>query len=396
MHSVKLAEGIYWVGAVDWDLRSFHGHSLSTHRGSSYNSYLILDERPTLVDTVWRPFSDVLMRNVSEIIDPAKIEVVVANHIETDHSGSLPVVMDKTPQAEIYCSARGKDGLKKMFDADWDYRVVKTGDELSIGKRTLRFIEAPMLHWPDSMFTYLVEDEILMPNDAFGQHIATGFRFDDQGDMDEIMAEAQKYYANILLPFSSMVARKLEELGRLNLPIKMIAPSHGVIWRTHHDKIVDAYAKWSQPGGELGCVVAYDTMWGSTRRMAMEIGQGLLDEGVPVKVLRAATTDVNDLIAEVAKFKGLVVGSPTVNRAMLPDVAKFVHETVGLRPAGKVGGTFGSYGWSGEAAGEIEELLKTTKVDVVAEPLRLKWVPNSGEIAACREFGRKVAAAIKE
>ena len=394
MHPVELAKGIYWVGAVDWDLRTFHGEALSTHRGSTYNSYLIIDERPTLIDGVWGPFTDVLLRNVAEIIDPANLQVVVANHVEPDHSSALPAVLARCPGAEVVCSARAKDALLKHYYGDWNFRVVKTGDAVSIGQRTLSFIEAPMLHWPDSMFTYLVEDQILMPNDAFGQHIATSHRFDDQVDLDEVMVEAQKYYANILLPFSGLVARKLSEVQKMNLPIRMIAPSHGIIWRKDIGRILDAYTKWSTPGGETGCVIAYDTMWGSTHLMAEEIAQGMLDAGIPVKILRTSTTDTNDVIAEMAKYKGLVVGSPTVNRMTLPDVAKFMHETVSLRPAGKIGAAFGSFGWSGEAATELTEQLKSVGTKIAAEPLKLKWVPSPDEIAACRAFGRTVAEAI--
>jgi flavorubredoxin len=294
----------------------------------------------------------------------------------------------------VVCSARAKDALLKHYYGDWNFRVVKTGDAVSIGQRTLSFIEAPMLHWPDSMFTYLVEDQILMPNDAFGQHIATSHRFDDQVDLDEVMVEAQKYYANILLPFSGLVARKLTEVQKMNLPIRMIAPSHGIIWRKDIGRILDAYTKWSTPGGETGCVIAYDTMWGSTHLMAEEIAQGMLDAGIPVKILRTSTTDTNDVIAEMAKYKGLVVGSPTVNRMTLPDVAKFMHETVSLRPAGKIGAAFGSFGWSGEAATELTEQLKSVGTKIAAEPLKLKWVPSPDEIAACRAFGRTVAEAI--
>jgi flavorubredoxin len=395
MHPVELREGVYWVGAVDWDLRTFHGQALSTHRGSSYNAYLIMDERPTLVDTVWAPFTEVLLKGISEIIDPARIEVIVSNHVEADHSGALPAMMARAPGAEVICSARGREGLKKHYFGDWNYKVVKTGDSVKIGRRTLAFVEAPMLHWPDSMFTYLVEDQILMPNDAFGQHIATAFRFDDQVNIDEVMAEAQKYYANILLPFSALVTRKLDEVSRMGIPIKMIAPSHGIIWRENPGRIIEAYANWAKPGGDIGCVIAYDTMWGATHQMAMEIGQGLVDAGVSFKLLRASTTDTNDMIAEAAKVRGLILGSPTVNRVALPDMVKFVHEMVSLRPSGKVGAAFGSYGWSGEAAGELESQLKAMNVAIAADSLRLKWVPDQGEAAACREFGRKVGEAIK-
>jgi len=394
MHPVELAKGVYWVGVVDWDLRTFHGESLSTHRGSTYNSYVIMDERPTLVDGAWEPFTDGFLRNVSEIVDPAKLEVVVVNHVEPDHSTALPALLALCPNAEVVCTARARDALQKHYYGDWNYRIVKTGDSISLGKRTLSFIEAPMLHWPDTMFTYIVEDQILMPNDAFGQHIATSHRFDDEVDLDEVMQEAQKYYANILLPYSSLVLRKLGEIQKMNLPIKMIAPSHGIIWRKDISRILEAYAKWSTPGGETGCLIAYDTMWGSTKRMAEEIAQGMVDAGVPVKILRASTTDTNDMIAEMAKFRGLVVGSPTVNRMTLPDVAKFMHEAVSLRPAGKIGAAFGSFGWSGEAATDLTEQLKSVGTKIAAEPLKLKWVPSPEEIIACRQFGRTVAEAI--
>jgi flavorubredoxin len=394
MQPVELAKGIYWVGAVDWDIRSFHGPALSTHRGTTYNAYLILDEHPTLVDTVWGPFTDVLRDNIRKIIDPARLEYVVANHVETDHSGALPAVMAAAPAAKVVCSPRGRDGLRKHYFGDWHYQVVKTGDSISIGRRTLSFVEAPMLHWPDSMFTYLVEDQILMPNDAFGQHIATGFRFDDQVRMDEVMEEAQKYYANILTPFSPLVTRKLEEVSKMGIPIKMIAPSHGIIWRKDPGRIVEAYARWAQPGGDKSCVILYDTMWGATRRMAEEIGQGITDGGVDVKILRASATDTNDIIAEIHKSKGLVAGAPTVNRGILVHVTKVLDELVGLKPAGKVAAAFGSYGWSGEAPPEIEAKLRKAGAEIVSEPLKVKWVPDDTEVQACRDFGRQVAGAI--
>ncbi len=391
----ELTKGVYWVGVVDWAIRKFHGHELSTHRGTSYNAYLIVDEKTVLVDTVWGPFQAQLIENIREVIDPAKIDIVVANHAEVDHSGSLPAVMRHVPNATVVVSQRGKESVEGHFHQPWNFSAVKTGDKINIGEQNLVFVEAPMLHWPDSMFTYLTGKNILMPNDAFGQHYATAFRFNDQVDQEELYEEALKYYANILTPFSGLVLKKIEEVLSLNLAVDMIAPSHGVIWRKDPLQIVKKYQQWAAQGAENSAVILYDTMWDGTRRMAEAIGDGLADEGVPYKVFHMAISDRNDVITEVFKAKAIIVGSPTFNQGILPTLSPILEDLKGLRFQNKIGAAFGSYGWSGEAVKIIEEHLSKCKISVVAEGVRAKWQPKPDDLAGCKELGQKVAQAVR-
>ena len=390
----ELTEGVYWVGAVDWALRQFHGHELSTHRGSSYNSYLIVDEKTVLVDTVWGPFQDQLIKNIREVVDPASINIVVANHAEVDHSGSLPAVIRQVPNATVVVSQRGKESIEGHFHQPWNFRVVKTGDKINIGRHDLVFVEAPMLHWPDSMFTYLTGKNILMPNDAFGQHYATSFRFNDEVNQEELYEEALKYYANILTPFSSLVLKKIEEVLALNLAVDMIAPSHGVIWRKDPLQIVKKYQQWAAQEPANSAVILYDTMWDGTRHMAEAIGHGLAAEGVPYKVFHMAVSDRNDVITEVFKAKAVIVGSPTFNQGILPTISPILEDLKGLRFQNKVGAAFGSYGWSGEAIQIIEEHLSRCKIPIVAEGVRAKWQPKPDDLARCTELGQKIARVI--
>ena len=390
----ELAKGVYWVGVVDWAIRQFHGRELSTHRGSSYNAYLIVDEKIVLVDTVWGPFQNQLIRNISEIIDPAKIDIVVANHAETDHSGGLPAVMILAPNATVVVSQRGAESVEGHYHQPWNFRAVKTGDKINIGKNDLVFVEAPMLHWPDSMFTYLTGKNILMPNDAFGQHYATAFRFNDQVDQEELYTEALKYYANILTPFSSLVLKKIDEVLSLDLPVDIIAPSHGIIWRKDPLQIVQKYQQWASQKPEKSAVILYDTMWEGTRQMAEAIGDGLAAEDVPYKVFHMAVSDINDVVTEVFKAGAIIVGSPTFNQGVLPTISPILENLKGLKFQNKIGAAFGSYGWSGEAVKIIEEHLDRCKIPVVAEGVRAKWQPKPDDIARCQELGHKVAQAI--
>jgi flavorubredoxin len=391
----ELAKGVYWVGVVDWELRHFHGHELSTHRGSAYNSYLILDKEVVLVDTVWGPFQDQLIENIREVIDPAKITIVVANHSEVDHSGALPAVMRHAPNATVVVSRNGMESIPGHFHQQWKFRAVKTGDRIPIGESELVFIEAPMLHWPDSMFTYLTGRNILMPNDAFGQHYATAFRFNDQVNQEELYEEAIKYYANILTPFSRLVTKKVAEVLALNLPVAMIAPSHGVIWRKDPTQIVKKYLEWAAQKPAPTAVVIYDTMWNATRRMAEAVGEGLADGGVEHKLFHMAVSDRNDVLTEIFKAKAVVVGSPTLNNALLPTIAPILEDLKGLRFQNKIGAAFGSYGWSGESVKIIEEHLEKCKIPVVRQGVKCKWQPTEADLSACRQLGRDVAAAVK-
>ncbi len=393
--TVELAKGVYWVGVVDWGLRHFHGHELSTHRGSSYNSYLILDKKNVLVDTVWGPFQDELIRNIREVIDPAKIDVVVANHAEVDHSGSLPEVMRHTPNATVVVSRRGRESVEGHFHQPWDFKAVQTGDRLSIGSSELVFVEAPMLHWPDSMFTYLTGRNILMPNDAFGQHYATAFHFNDEVNQEELYEEALKYYANILTPFSSMVLKKIEEVLALNLPVAIIAPSHGVIWRKAPLQIVKKYQEWAAQAPEKSAVILYDSMWEGTRRMAEAIGEGIADEGITYTAYFVPVSDRNDVITEVFKARAIVIGSPTFNNGLLPTITPILEDLKGLKFQNKIGAAFGCYGWSGESVRIIEEHLSRCQIPVVAEGVRAKWQPRPDDLSKCRELGRTVARAVK-
>ena len=298
MGKVVLKEGVNWVGVVDWNIRDFHGYV--TSRGSSYNAYLIRDEKIALVDTVKHAFSNELIENISELTSLEKIEYIIVNHVEMDHSSSLPVIAKLAKNAKIIASQRGKDALIEHYGADFNMvETVKTGDELKLGKRTLRFIEAPMLHWPDSMFTYLVEDKILMPNDAFGQHFAGSGRFDDEVDECALMEEAKTYYANILMPFAPLIIRKIQEVVKMGIPIEMIAPSHGIIWRKDPSKIINAYLDWSSMVAKQKAVVVFDTMWGSTDKMARAIADGISSGGVEVELFKLRATDNTDVVTEI-------------------------------------------------------------------------------------------------
>lgn len=390
----EIAKDIYWVGVVDWAIRKFHGHELSTHRGTSYNSYLIKDEKIALVDTVWGPFQDQLIANIREIVDPAKIDYVVTNHAELDHSGALPAVMRQATRATVVVSKRGRESVEGHFHEPWNFKVVGTGDKIDLGQHELTFVEAPMLHWPDSMFTYLGEKNILMPNDAFGQHYATAFRFNDQVNREELYEEALKYYANILTPFSRLVLKKIDEVLALSLPVDMIAPSHGVIWRQDPLQIIKAYQKWASQKPDKSAVILFDTMWDATRHMAEAIGEGLLSEGVPHKLFHIAVSDRNDVITEVFKAKGIIIGSPTFNNGLLPTLMPILEDLKGLGFQNKVGAAFGSYGWSGEGVKIIEEHFNKCKIPVVREGVLAKWQPTADDLAKCRELGQAVATQI--
>jgi len=391
MPSVKVLENVFWVGAVDWNVRNFHGFTYSTHRGTTYNAYLIVDKKTALIDSVYGPFAKEMIEKIREIVDPSKIDYVVANHVETDHSGAISEILKLAPKAKVVGTAKCKEGLQKHYFGNWDFQVVKTGDEVSLGERSLRFIEAPMLHWPDSMFTYVEKDALLLPNDAFGQHLATSKKFDDEVDEKILMEEASKYYANILWPFSQLVIRKIEEIQKLGLKISMIAPSHGVIWRGNPMKIVEAYLRWAK--GEAGnkILVVYDTMWGSTEKMAKAIVEGISSEGVETMLFRIPVSDRGDIIKELLEAKGILVGSSTINNGVLPTVAPFLEEMQGLRPRNKIAAAFGSYGWGGGAVKTIEESLEKAGMEIVAPALTVKWVPDKNEIQKCFEFGKEFA-----
>ncbi|MCW4010971.1 MAG: FprA family A-type flavoprotein [Candidatus Bathyarchaeota archaeon] len=393
MTKVSLAKDIYWVGAVDWNLRDFHGYS--TSRGTTYNAYLILDEKNVLVDTVKHTFFDDLVAHVSEILDPEKLDYIIVNHVEMDHSSSLPKMAKLAKNATIIASERGKDALVEHYGEEFaNVKTVKTGDTLKIGARTLTFVEAPMLHWPDSMFTYVVEDKILMPNDAFGQHLASGARFDDEVDQHILMEEAQKYYANILMLLGPLVTKKIQEVVQMGIPIDMIAPSHGVIWRGDPSKIINAYAAWAAGKAKKKIVIVYDTMWGSTDKMARAIAEGAVSQGVEVKMCKLRASDNSEAMTEILDAKAVLVGSPTLNNGMFPTVGSFLTYATGLKPKDKLWSFFGSFGWGGGAVRAMTEMASKVGFEIHQPGLQIKYVPDQEDLKKCFELGKQVAAKI--
>ncbi len=392
----KMKDNIAWVGKIDWELRRFHGEEYHTQRGSSYNSYLVRDEKTVLIDTVWAPFAKEFVAGLKQEVDLSKIDYIVALHGEIDHSGALPELMREIPGTPIYCTANAVKSIKGQYHQDWDFRTVKTGDKLSLGKRELVFIEAPMLHWPDSMFCYLTGDAVLFSNDAFGQHYASAKMFNDLVDQAELYQEAQKYYANILTPFSRLVDKKIKEVVGLNLPVAMIAPSHGIIWRDNPLQIVETYAKWANDYQENQITIIYDTMWNGTRRMAEAVAQGIreADPAVTVKLYNSARSDKTAIIGEVFKSKAIIVGSPTVNKGVLSSVAGILEEIKGLAFKNKKAAAFGAYGWSGESPRVIAEELQKGGFAVLGEGLREFWSPGEESLANCIKFGRDFAAKV--
>ncbi|MGI5822482.1 MAG: anaerobic nitric oxide reductase flavorubredoxin [Dethiobacteria bacterium] len=385
---------VYWVGKVDWELQKFHGNEYSTHQGSTYNSYLIQEEKIALIDTVWAPFAEEFVANLAREIDLQKIDYVIANHGEIDHSGALPALMKHIPDKPIYCTANAVKSLKGQFHQDWNFQVVKTGDTLALGNgKELVFVAMPMLHWPDSMATYLTGDHILFSNDAFGQHLATEKLFNDQVDQCDLYNESLKYYANILTPFSAVLRKKLAEITALNLPLEMIATSHGVVWRDNPLQIVEKYAQWADDYQENQITIVYDTMWNGTKILAEKIAAGitLAAPEVVVKIYNLAKRDVNDIITEVFKSKAVIIGSPTVANSVLHSVAGFIHLMKGFKFKGKKAAAFGCYGWSGEAVKVINELLAGAGFEVVNDGYRNQWNPEAAAQEAAVDFGKELA-----
>ena len=388
---------VSWVGKVDWELLKFHGDDYSTHKGSTYNSYLIEEEKTVLIDTVWMPFADEFVANLQKEIDLNKIDYIVVNHGEVDHSGSLPALMKLIPNKPIYCTANAIKSLKGQYHQDWDFHVVKTGDKIDVGNgKELIFVEMSMLHWPDSMACYLTKDNILFSNDAFGQHYATEKLFNDLVDQCELFNECIKYYANILTPFSAILRKKLAEVLSLNLQIDIIATSHGVIWRDNPVQIVEKYLKWAEDYQEDQISVIYDTMWNGTKELAERIaeGIGLADKDVTVKLFNLAKSDDNDVITEVFKSKTVVIGSPTVGNSVLHSVAGFIHLMKGLKFKNKKAAAFGCYGWSGEGTKVILDSMKNAGFELIDEEgLRNQWNPSEGIKEEAVKFGMKIAKA---
>ena len=392
METTEIKPGVYWVGAIDWDIRNFHGYL--TPRGTTYNAYLIIDEKVVLVDTVKAHLADEMLARIRAIIDPAKIDYIVSNHVEMDHSGSISAVLEHAPGAKVITSIMGAKGLKRHYKTDWELQVVKSGDTLSIGKRTLAFVHVPMVHWPDSMVTYIPEDRLLLPNDGFGQHIASSERFDDELDWGILREEAAKYYANIVLLFGANVQKAMEALGGLD--IDMIAPSHGIIWRSRIPEILAEYQKWSTHTTEGCAVIVYDSMWGSTQRMAHALGDGLRETGVPVHLHNLKHTHISDVMTDVLTAKLVCIGSPTLNNGILPTMGAFLTYVKGLRPEKRLGFAFGSYGWGGQAVKEIECVMDGLKWERPEDGVRIAYIPDEDELEAVRETGRALGKQLRD
>jgi flavorubredoxin len=392
MKPFEIAKDIYWVGAVDWNIRDFHGYS--TYQGSTYNAFLVVDEQTVLIDTVKKEFSDEFIANISSVIDPKRIDMVISNHTEMDHSGALPRVMHRIGEDKpLYCSQMGLKNLSRHFPQKWDYRAVKDGEVLKLGKRSIQFFETRMLHWPDSMFSYVPEDGILFSSDAFGQHYAGPERFDDEIG-EAIMPHAKKYFANILMPFSPLILKLVNRINEAGIELKTVCPDHGVMWRKNPGKIIDAYVAWSTQAPTRKAVVVYDTMWHSTEIMANVIVDALCREGVYARPMHLRNFHRSDVITEVLDAGAVIVGSPTLNNGIFPTVSDFMTYMKGLKPKNKVAAAFGSYGWSGESVKLISEWLESMKFQVLEPGVRVQYVPDESGLDACLDLAARVAAAL--
>jgi anaerobic nitric oxide reductase flavorubredoxin len=393
----KMTDKVTWVGKIDWELKHFHGDELSTGKGSSYNSYLIRDKKTVLIDTVWSPYDREFVSRLKEVVDLKDIDYIIMNHNESDHSGALPALMAEIPDVPIYCTKKGEGIIRGLYHQDWNFVNVKTGDTLDIGDSTLTFIEASMLHWPDTMFTYMSGENILFSNDGFGQHYASESLYDDAVDIDEVIHEAEKYWTNILNLYAGVAKKKIKEILAMGLPVDMIAPSHGIVWRKNPGLIIEKYQQWSDNYQENQVTIAYDTMWNSTRIMAESIAQGIYDEdpSVTVKLMNMAKDDKNDILTEFFKSKAILVGSPTINYGISFATAGILEMAKGLRFKNKKAAAFGSYGWTGDALKQITDHLADAGFQVVNDGIRLKWNPTQEDIEACRAYGRDFAKAIK-
>jgi len=386
--NTQLRENVDWVGYVDWNVRDFH--SYRTGRGTTYNAYLIRDARIALVDTVKAPFAERLLERVSALTDPAGIDYVVCNHAEPDHSGSLPAVLDAARGAVVVCDKKCAATLSMYYDtSSWRFQLVKSGDRVPLGNRTLQFLETPMVHWPESMFTYLPEEKLLFSMDAFGQHLATSGRFDDENSLCEVMDEAKTYYANIVMPFSKPVTACMKAAA--GLEVDLIAPSHGVVWRSRARDIVAAYEHWAAGQPEPKVVVLYDSMWGSTDAMAEAILAGAARPGITTQLIHVRRSSLTRIATEMLDAAGVAVGSPTINTQMMPSMAGVLSYLTGLRPPRKAGFAFGSYGWGRGGPELIDQWMRDAKWDVVREPLRAQYRPSPEVLDQCRAAGELLA-----
>lgn len=392
--NIHVKNNIFWVGKRDWEVEHFHGKEFKMQRGTSYNSYLIREEKNVLIDTVDFRFRSDFVKNLSEEIDVKNIDAIVINHAEEDHAGALAELMALIPGTPIYCTANGVDSINgHHHHPEWNFKVVSTGDSLDIGNgKKLIFVETPMLHWPDSMMTYMTEDAVLFSNDAFGQHYCDEHLFNDEVDQQELFDQCQRYFSNILTPFARLVTAKIHEILGFNLPLSMIATSHGVVWRDNPVQIVERYLAWAADYQEDRITLFYDAMSSNTRMMADAIAQGIreTDPRVAVKVYNLSTHDKNEIITSCFRSKGILVGSSTMNNVMMPKVAGMLEEITGLRFRNKRASAFGSFGWTGGAVDRVATRLQDAGFEM-AIALKIKWRPDLSSLEACREHGRRIA-----
>ncbi|MGA2782845.1 MAG: FprA family A-type flavoprotein [Smithella sp.] len=392
--AIKVTDNVYWVGAIDWTIRDFHGYT--TPHGSTYNAYLVMADDITLIDTVKAPFMYEMLSRIKSVVDPSKIKYIISNHSEMDHSGCLSEVIDLIKPEKVFASTVGVKTLKELFHDTHEITPVKDGETLSLGNLELTFMETRMIHWPDSMFTYLAADELLFSQDAFGMHLATLERFADEIPAATLEYEGATYYANIVLPYSPIVLKVLEKVAVSGLKIKIIAPDHGPIWRKDIGRIIELYKKWASQKPTAKAVVVYATMWHSTEKMARAISEALAQAGVKVKLLSMNETHRSEVVYEVLDAGALIVGSPTLNNNILPQMADVMTYLKGLKPGNKIGAAFGSYGWSGESVKHLEAMLKEMKVEIAAESISVKNVPDSSVLEKCHELGKTIAAELKK
>ena len=394
MQAVQISQNVYWVGAIDWNIRDFHGYS--TKRGTTYNAYLVLGEKPTLIDTVKKEFYGEMMERISSVIDPKKIEIIISNHSELDHSGALAQTLAATQAGEVYVSAMGLKDLTGHFHENLKFKVVKTGDKIDVGGDTICFVEARMLHWPDSMFSYLEKENILFSNDVFGMHYATSQLFDDENDERIWLTQAEKYYANIILPYSDIVLRFLDQVKKMGLSPRLIAPDHGFIWRKDPERIVRLYEKWATQAPHNKAVIIYDTMWGSTEQMARQIADGLRAGGSNVRLLSMHSNDRSKAALEILDASALIIGSPVLNSQIFPAMADVICYLKGLRKKGLIGAAFGSYGWNGAPVDSLTKTLEEMGVEVVAPAVKSPFVPDENVKKSCFELGQLISQKLAE
>lgn len=380
-----IKNNVSWVGYIDWELETFHGDDFSIMNGSSQNAYLVEEEKTVLIDTVWTPHRFDFVENLKKEIDLKKIDYVIANHGECDHSGALTALLDEIPETPVYCTAACVKSLEGQYGKrGWNFHVVKTGDMLDIGNgKQLIFIEMKMLHWPDSMAAFMTGDNILFSNDAFGQHFAVPELFNDKANQCLLWKEALKYYVNILNPFSPLVAKKVQEIAGMNLPIEIIAPSHGVIWRDNPLQIVEKYAEWADAYQENQVTVVYDTMWEGTAKLAHAIAHevGRQSPDTAVKLFSIAKSDKNEVMTEIFKSKAIALGSPTVSNSVLASVIGWLEFAKQLKFKNKRAAAFGCYGWSGEGVKILKERLADAGFEVIDESVRSLWNPEEADFA---------------